>query len=89
MPAIKECASSVRAAKHLRAIVLPSGEMAPDDRGNRWDQSSVHIFQGTRGAEQLRQLAAQGNHLPQAAADQRAFRRIMNVRCHDERVRPH
>jgi isopenicillin N synthase-like dioxygenase len=33
----------------VRAIDLPSGETAPDDRGNRWDQSSVHIFQGTYG----------------------------------------
>jgi isopenicillin N synthase-like dioxygenase len=33
----------------VRAIDLPSGEMAPDDRGSRWDQSSVHIFQGTYG----------------------------------------
>jgi isopenicillin N synthase-like dioxygenase len=32
-----------------RPIDLPSGETAPDDRGNRWDQSSVHIFQGTYG----------------------------------------
>ena len=33
----------------VRAIDLPSGETAPDDRGSRWDQSSVHIFQGTYG----------------------------------------
>lgn len=33
----------------VRAINLPSGETAPDDRGSRWDQSSVHIFQGTYG----------------------------------------
>jgi isopenicillin N synthase-like dioxygenase len=32
-----------------RPIDLPSGETAPDDRGSRWDQSSVHIFQGTYG----------------------------------------
>jgi isopenicillin N synthase-like dioxygenase len=32
-----------------RPIDLPSGEIAPDDRGSRWDQSSVHIFQGTYG----------------------------------------
>jgi isopenicillin N synthase-like dioxygenase len=32
-----------------RPIDLPSGETAPDDRGRRWDQSSVHIFQGTYG----------------------------------------
>lgn len=32
-----------------RAIDLPSGETAPDDRGSRWDQTSVHIFQGTYG----------------------------------------
>jgi len=33
----------------VRPIELPSGETAPDDRGSRWDQSSVHIFQGTYG----------------------------------------
>ncbi|MDB5391606.1 MAG: 2OG-Fe(II) oxygenase [Planctomycetaceae bacterium] len=33
----------------VRPIDLPSGETAPDDRGSRWDQSSVHIFQGTYG----------------------------------------
>lgn len=33
----------------VRAIDLPSGETAPDDRGSRWDQSSVHVFQGTYG----------------------------------------
>lgn len=33
----------------VRAIDLPSGETAPDDRGSRWDKSSVHIFQGTYG----------------------------------------
>lgn len=33
----------------VRAIALPSGETASDDRGSRWDQSSVHIFQGTYG----------------------------------------
>jgi isopenicillin N synthase-like dioxygenase len=32
-----------------RPIDLPSGETAPDDRGRRWDQSSVHIFHGTYG----------------------------------------
>ncbi|MBX9788926.1 MAG: hypothetical protein K2Y37_08410 [Pirellulales bacterium] len=32
-----------------RPIDLPSGETAPDDRGSRWDQSSVHVFQGTYG----------------------------------------
>jgi isopenicillin N synthase-like dioxygenase len=32
-----------------RPIDLPSGETASDDRGRRWDQSSVHIFQGTYG----------------------------------------
>ncbi|MGC3971256.1 MAG: 2-oxoglutarate and iron-dependent oxygenase domain-containing protein [Pirellulales bacterium] len=33
----------------VRPIELPSGETAPDDRGTRWDKSSVHIFQGTYG----------------------------------------
>ncbi len=33
----------------VRPIELPSGETAPDDFGSRWDQSSVHIFQGTYG----------------------------------------
>jgi isopenicillin N synthase-like dioxygenase len=33
----------------VRPINLPSGETAPDDRGSRWDQTSVHIFQGTYG----------------------------------------
>ena len=33
----------------VRAIDLPSGETAPDDRGSRWDRTSVHIFQGTYG----------------------------------------
>jgi isopenicillin N synthase-like dioxygenase len=33
----------------VRAIDLPTGETAPDDRGSRWDKSSVHIFQGTYG----------------------------------------
>jgi isopenicillin N synthase-like dioxygenase len=33
----------------VRPIDLPSGETAPDDLGSRWDQSSVHIFQGTYG----------------------------------------
>jgi isopenicillin N synthase-like dioxygenase len=33
----------------VRAIDLPSGETAPDDRGSRWDKSSVHVFQGTYG----------------------------------------
>jgi isopenicillin N synthase-like dioxygenase len=33
----------------VRPIDLPSGETASDDRGSRWDQSSVHIFQGTYG----------------------------------------
>jgi isopenicillin N synthase-like dioxygenase len=33
----------------VRPIDLPSGETAPDDRGSRWDQSSVHVFQGTYG----------------------------------------
>ena len=32
-----------------RPVDLPSGETAADDRGSRWDQSSVHIFQGTYG----------------------------------------
>lgn len=34
---------------NVRAIDLPSGETAPDDRGSRWDQTSVHVFQGTYG----------------------------------------
>lgn len=33
----------------VRPIDLPSGETAPDDRGSRWDKSSVHVFQGTYG----------------------------------------
>jgi isopenicillin N synthase-like dioxygenase len=33
----------------VRAIDLPSGETPPDDRGSRWDKSSVHVFQGTYG----------------------------------------
>ncbi len=43
----------------------------------------------TRRSHQLSQLAAQGNDLPHAVANQRTFRRVMNVRFHDERIRPH
>jgi isopenicillin N synthase-like dioxygenase len=33
----------------VRPIDLPSGEVAPDDRASRWDQTSVHVFNGTYG----------------------------------------
>jgi isopenicillin N synthase-like dioxygenase len=33
----------------VRPIDLPSGEVAPDDRASRWDQTSVHVFRGTYG----------------------------------------
>ncbi len=33
----------------VRAIDLPTGEVALDDRATRWDQTSVHVFQGTYG----------------------------------------
>ena len=33
----------------VRPIDLPSGEVAPDDWGSRWDKSSVHVFNGTYG----------------------------------------
>lgn len=33
----------------VQPINLPSGEIAPDDRGSRWDKTSVHVFSGTYG----------------------------------------
>jgi len=33
----------------VRPIDLPSSEVASDDRATRWDQTSVHEFQGTYG----------------------------------------
>jgi isopenicillin N synthase-like dioxygenase len=33
----------------VKAIDLPNGESAPDDRASRWDQTSVHVFSGTYG----------------------------------------
>jgi isopenicillin N synthase-like dioxygenase len=33
----------------VQPIDLPSCEVAPDDRGTRWDNTSVHVFRGTYG----------------------------------------
>jgi isopenicillin N synthase-like dioxygenase len=33
----------------VQPIELPTGEVASDDRASRWDQTSVHVFNGTYG----------------------------------------
>ena len=40
----------------VRPIELPSGEAAGDDAERRWDQASVHLFEGTYGDYLLKKV---------------------------------
>jgi isopenicillin N synthase-like dioxygenase len=51
----------------VQPIDLPGVEAPPDDRGERWDQASVHAFQGTYGDYVLSKVGKVFPELRQAA----------------------